>query len=160
MLLNEDQRATPSGRVPFKKLRPRSNLAFREARARPCQKFLATKMSLERSWNDIFLAMASRGDFNLLEWGKPNVPPFFGCSPLFYKTIPSQFQPPKCKVTPSKLQIGEWDFCVILHRNCRLEVANPLSQSFPERRIARTTELFDTRHPPEWPPHIREVRNL
>ena len=35
--------------------------------------------------------------------------PFWG-SPLFYKAPPRQFQPPKCKLTPSKIQIVEGRF--------------------------------------------------
>ena len=47
----------------------------------------------------------------------------FGGSPLFCKAHPRQFQPPKYTLTPSKIRRG--DFCVILSKNCRLEVANP-----------------------------------
>ena len=49
--------------------------------------------------------------------------PFWG-SPLFYKAPPRQFQPPKCRLTPSKIQIVEGNFCAFLYKNCRLEVAN------------------------------------
>ena len=49
--------------------------------------------------------------------------PFWG-SPLFYQAPPRQFQPPKCKSTPSKLQIVEGRFLCISIQNCRLEVAN------------------------------------
>ena len=38
--------------------------------------------------------------------------PFWG-SPLFYKAPPRQFQPPKCKLTPSKIQIVEGRFLCI-----------------------------------------------
>ena len=34
-------------------------------------------------------------------WGNPKYQPFWG-SPLFYKAPARQFQPPKCKLTPSK----------------------------------------------------------
>ena len=37
--------------------------------------------------------------------------PFWG-SPLVYKTPPRQFQPPKCKLTPSKIQIGRGQISV------------------------------------------------
>ena len=49
----------------------------------------------------------------------------FGGSPLFYKAPPRQFQPPKCKLTPSKIQIVEGRFLCISIEKCRLEVANP-----------------------------------
>ena len=38
--------------------------------------------------------------------------PFWG-SPLFYKAPPRQFQPPKCKLTPSKIQTVEGRFLCI-----------------------------------------------
>ena len=38
--------------------------------------------------------------------------PFWG-SPLFYEAPPRQFQPPKCKLTPSKIQIVEGRFLCI-----------------------------------------------
>ena len=42
--------------------------------------------------------------------------PFWG-SPLFYKAPPRQFQPPKCKLTPSKIQIGEGIFlCIVIQK--------------------------------------------
>ena len=59
-----------------------------------------------------------------LIWGEAKVPPFLG-SPLFHKAPPRQFQPPKCKLTPSKIQIVEGRFLCTSIQNCRLEVANP-----------------------------------
>ena len=43
-------------------------------------------------------------------WGEAKVPPFLGV-PLFYKAPPRHFQPPKCKLTPSKYKWGRRDLC-------------------------------------------------
>ena len=42
-------------------------------------------------------------------WGEAKVPPFFGAPPflLSIKLPPRQFQPPTCKLAPSKTHIGE-----------------------------------------------------
>ena len=66
--------------------------------------------------------------FNFLR-EKPKVPPFLGV-PLFYKAAPRQFQPPTCKLTPSKIQIGKGRFlCISIRKPCRLEGVNSF---FPE----------------------------
>ena len=50
--------------------------------------------------------------FGVDRWREAKVPPFWG-SPLFYKAPPRQFQPPKCKLTPSNIQIVEGRFLCI-----------------------------------------------
>ena len=54
----------------------------------------------------------------------------FGLSPHrqppSYKAPPRQFQPPNCKLTPSKIPIGEGRFlCISIQRTCRLDSVNP-----------------------------------
>ena len=51
--------------------------------------------------------------------------PFWG-SPLFYKAPPRQFQPPKCKLTPSKIQIVEGRFLCISIQKLRIGGRQPL----------------------------------
>ena len=43
------------------------------------------------------------------DWGKPKVPAFWGI-PLSHEAPPRPFQPPKCKLTPSTMHIGEGRF--------------------------------------------------
>ena len=46
-------------------------------------------------------------------WGEAKVPPFLGAPAFSIKAPPRQFQPPECKLTPSKTQIGEGRFLCI-----------------------------------------------
>ena len=64
-----------------------------------------TERALEKRIVLICRERATRGE-------KLKYRPFWG-SPLFCKAPPRQFQPPKCKLTPSKIQIGEARFLCI-----------------------------------------------
>ena len=59
------------------------------------------------------------GGNDICMWGKPKVLPFWGV-PLFYKAPPRQFQPPKCKLTPSNMYIGEGRFFVTLYQKLQV----------------------------------------
>ena len=63
-------------------------------------------------WSPLNFATHEMEDPNAPVGEKLKYHPFWG-SPLFYKAPPRQFQPPKCKLTPSKIQTVEGRFLCI-----------------------------------------------
>ena len=88
--------------------------------AKSCEKRgLQTSLKINEkvSWLlPLSLSPHAHPDFHATHGEKLKYRPFWG-SPLFYKAPPREFQPPRCKLTPSKIQIvGGRFLCISIQK--------------------------------------------